>query len=105
MVSGFTLDALGKKDSMNISDRYNTETMLIGAPQCPKLQRACGNLSPLYLLIMTHIIEMMYEERSAATPRDMIAFKAVLDPILINDRRIVTHRETTTAFNGMSHPG
>ena len=105
IVSGFTLAALGKNDSINISDKYNTETMLIGPPHRPRLQRAWGNFSPLYRLIMTQEIDMMYEEISAPTPRDIMAFKAVLEPMLISDRRIVTHRETTTAFNGMSHPG
>lgn len=105
IVSGFTLEALGKNDRTNISDKYNTETMLTGPPHRPRLQRACGNFSPLYLLIITQRIDMMYEEIRAATPRDIMAFNAVLEPMLISDKRIVTHRETTTAFSGMSHPG
>lgn len=34
-----------------------------------------------------------------------MALKAVLEPMLIKDRRIVMQKETRTEFRGMSQPG
>lgn len=34
-----------------------------------------------------------------------MALKAVLEPMLIKDRRIVMQNETRTEFRGMSQPG
>lgn len=38
-------------------------------------------------------------------PSDAIALKAVVDPILISESKIVIQKDTITAFNGISHPG
>jgi hypothetical protein len=38
-------------------------------------------------------------------PREAIALKAVLEPMLIRDKRIVMQKETRTEFRGMSQPG
>lgn len=48
---------------------------------------------------------MMYEDIIAPIVRVTIARSAVVDPMLINDRRTVTAKETITAFKGMFHPG
>ena len=38
-------------------------------------------------------------------PRDAMALKAVLEPMLIRDRRMVMQKDTRTEFRGMSQPG
>ena len=38
-------------------------------------------------------------------PREAMALKAVVEPMLIIDRRIVMQNETITAFRGISQPG
>jgi hypothetical protein len=45
-------------------------------------------------------MEMMYEERRAAVPRDMMALKARDDPILIRERRETMAKLTHKAFKG-----
>lgn len=81
------------------------EKSLIAAPHRPKLQRAAGSGSFRQRLIRTQVIETMYEDRRAAVPREAIALKAVDEPMLIKERRIVIRKETITEFNGISQPG
>jgi hypothetical protein len=45
-------------------------------------------------------MEMMYEERRAAVPRDMMALKATDDPILTRERRETMAKLTHKAFKG-----
>lgn len=45
-------------------------------------------------------MEIIYDERSAATPRDMMALKAMDEPRLINARRETIARLTQRAFRG-----
>ena len=48
---------------------------------------------------------MMYDERREATPREAMALKATVEPMLIMDKRIVMQRETITEFKGIFQPG
>lgn len=48
---------------------------------------------------------MIYEDRSEATPREAMALKATVEPMLIMESKIVTKSEIITAFKGMFHPG
>lgn len=47
----------------------------------------------------------MYADMSDVIVREMMALRATCDPMLINERRMVTPRETITEFRGMFHPG
>jgi hypothetical protein len=38
-------------------------------------------------------------------PSEAMALKAVLEPMLIRERRMVIQKETRTEFRGMSQPG
>ena len=49
--------------------------------------------------------EMMYEEMRDATPREAIALKATVEPMLMRERRTVMMKETRTALRGMFQPG
>ena len=81
------------------------EKSLMGPPSFPRLQRAGGSFMPRHLLMRTQVMEMMYEEIRDAVPREAMALKATVEPMLIRERRIVMRKEINTAFNGMSHPG
>ena len=48
---------------------------------------------------------MMYEVSRLLVVRDKMPFRAVVEPIFMRERRIVTIRETRTAFKGMFQPG
>lgn len=50
--------------------------------------------------IRTQVIEIMYEESSAAVPSDMMALKATEDPMLINERRETMTMLTERALRG-----
>jgi hypothetical protein len=38
-------------------------------------------------------------------PKELIAFNAVVEPMLIQESNAVTQKETTTARTGIFHPG
>ena len=40
-----------------------------------------------------------------AVPREAMALKATVDPMLMRERRIVMAKETRTELRGMSQPG
>jgi hypothetical protein len=81
------------------------EKSLIGPPHFPKLQRATGSGSLRQRLIRTQVIETIYEDRRAAVPSEAMALNAVVEPMLIKERRIVIQKEIMTEFRGMSQPG
>lgn len=47
----------------------------------------------------------MYDDRSDVIVKEMMAFRATVDPMLMRESNIVTTSDTKTAFNGMFHPG
>jgi hypothetical protein len=47
----------------------------------------------------------MYADNNDVIVSDMTAFRATWDPMLINDRRIVTMSDTMTELRGMFQPG
>jgi hypothetical protein len=51
------------------------------------------------------VIEAMYEEMSAAVPREAMALKATVLPIFMRERRMVMQKEMRTELSGMSQPG
>lgn len=95
----------GKKQKNQINVRKITETTLIHMPCLPKLHRAAGKGSFRMRLMIRQTNEIMYEVRREATPKEAIALKAAVEPMLIKDRRIVTTNETMTAFTGTFQPG
>ena len=48
---------------------------------------------------------MIYADNRDVIVREMTAFRATSDPMLIIDSRIVTTRDTITEFKGMFQPG
>lgn len=88
-----------------IGIRLQIEKILIGAPHFPRLHRAAGRASFFHRLRHTQLIETIYDEMRAATPREAMALNAVVEPMLIRDNRIVIMKETRTEFKGISQPG
>lgn len=105
MVLRVTGVASGKKDMMKTRTKKRIETSLIGPPHLPKLQRATGRDSLRQRLIRMQVIETMYEDRRAAVPSEAMALNAVVDPMLIIERRMVIQKDTMTEFRGISQPG
>jgi hypothetical protein len=53
----------------------------------------------------TQVMEMMYDERRATVPRDIMALKATDDPILIKERRETMTKLAHSAFKGTVNVG
>ena len=95
----------GKKDIVKTMMRYRIEKSLMGPPYLPRLQRAGGSFCPCHRLMRTQVMETMYEEMRAAVPREAMALKATLEPMLIKERRTVMKKDIITEFRGISQPG
>jgi len=73
-------------------------------PALPKEKRRGRRGCFLYRLRQTHDMEMMYEERRAQTPREVILLYAVREPMLIRERATVTRSVRKTELRGISQP-
>ena len=59
--------------------------MLTGRPQQPSAEREWSNGSWRILLAVPQLIETMYDERGAQTPRETIWLKGIVEPILMSE--------------------
>ncbi|GMF71686.1 unnamed protein product [Aspergillus oryzae] len=100
-----TVEVKGKKANTNTGTKKHKAPMLMAIPNRPRLHRRGGRGSPRIRLSSTHPIVITYEDISDPIVKVTIAKRAVVEPMLINDRRTVTIRETITALSGMFHPG
>jgi hypothetical protein len=105
IVSGVTVEVSGKKANTNTGHKKHSAPMLIAIPNRPSVHLCGGSGWPLIRLRSTQPIVMMYEDIIAPIVRVTMASSAVVEPILMSDKRIVTTRETITAFKGMFQPG
>lgn len=90
----------GKKlnTKMTIKTRIEIESMT--GVNFPMLQRAGGRGWSLHRRRRTQLIEMMYDDRRAAVPRDIMALKATDEPMLISERRDTMIRLRNKALSG-----
>jgi hypothetical protein len=105
MVSGSTVEVSGKKANTNTGSRKHSAPMLIAMPNRPSDHLCGGRGCPLIRLRSTQAIVIMYEDIIAPMVRVTTARSAVVEPMLISDKRTVTASETITAFNGIFQPG
>lgn len=80
-------------------------TILIARPYLPRDQRRGGSGAPQRRRHIKQQIVMVYENRIEVPPSELIAFKAVEDPMLMSDNKLLTTKETQTARSGMFQPG
>lgn len=97
IVVAFTSLVNGKKENTNSGRRNNIAAALMNPPYLPRDQRREGSASPRMRLSKMHPMEIRYALIKEATVREVMAFRAVVEPTLISARRIVTTSETITA--------
>lgn len=68
--------------------------------QRPILHLAGGSGSPRQRLRRTQEMEIMYDDRSEAVPRDMMAWNATVDPMFIRDSRQTMKKLTQRELRG-----
>jgi hypothetical protein len=78
--------------------------MLMGSPSFPKLHRRAGRGPFVRARIKTEI-EIKYVDNIMTRAAEPIALKAVVDPMLISDKRHVIRNVSSTEFNGIFQPG
>lgn len=105
MVSGSTVEVSGKKANTNTGHRKHSAPMLIAIPNRPSVHLCGGRGSPLIRLRSRQAIVMMYEDIIAPMVKVTMARSAVVEPMLMSDKRTVTASETITAFKGMFQLG
>ena len=105
IVSGSTVEVSGKKANTNTGNRKHRAPILIAMPNRPSVHLRGGRGCPLIRLRSTHPIVMIYEDIIAPMVRVTMARSAVVEPMLMSDKRMVTTSETITAFNGMFQLG
>jgi len=105
MLSGSTVEVSGKKANTNTGNRKHSAPMLINIPGRPSVHLCGGRVSPLIRLSSRQAIVMKYEDIIAPMVRVTMARSAVVEPILMRDKRIVTASDTITAFRGMFQLG
>ena len=54
---------------------------------------------------MMHPIARMYEDIRPTPDSEVMMSKAIVEPIMIRERRVVKMRVTITALSGISQPG
>ena len=94
IVLGTTGVASGKNAKTKSGARKHREAILIGMPHLPRDQRRGGRGSLRMRLTRTQVIVTMYEDIRAEMVRELMAFKATEEPMLIKDSATVMARET-----------
>ena len=97
--------ATGKNEKTNSGSKNSMAPALIAMPYRPSVHRRAGSGCPRILLRRTHPIVIMYEERSDEMVKEMMAFSAAVEPMLMRESNVVTTKETMTAFKGIFQPG
>lgn len=96
--------ATGKKQNTQTVKSHKTAPMLTGIPSLPRLHRE-GGKGPLKRAKIRVVIEMKYVDMIMTRAAEPIALKAVVEPMLIRDKRQVMVNVINTEFKGMFQPG
>jgi hypothetical protein len=99
-VSAATGVALGQKHQKKEKAAYAMPSTLTGTPSRPSDQRARGSVS-VRRRYSTHEMEMQYEAISATIWSEMMALKAVEEPMLMSDSRMVKVQVSVMALAGI----
>ena len=105
MLEATTGLASGQNSKNKSGVKNSSAAMLIGSPNRPKDHLRGGRGSPYNLRHTRQPIVSIYEQRMATPPSELIAFKAVVEPRLMQARRDVITRDVSTARIGMFQPG
>lgn len=79
--------------------------MLMGIAALPRLNRLGRRGSLQRRLRKMHAIATMYDPTEPTCPIDIITLKAMVEPRIMRERRLLKMRVAITAFRGISHPG
>lgn len=88
-----------------IGARNKRDAMLMAMPKLPSDHRRGGRGRPATRLQTRQLIVMKYDVRIETPPRELIAFRAVEEPRLMQASKELTTRETQTARSGIFQPG
>lgn len=103
--SGVGWLARGQNAKNQIGTKNIRAPMLIKMPNLPNDHLRGGRGGPAIRLQMRQLIVMKYDERIETPPRELIAFKAVEEPRLMQASKEQTTTETQTARSGIFQPG
>ena len=103
--SGVTGLASGQNEKNQTGTRNNRAAMLMARPNLPNDHRRAGRGRPATRLQTRQLIVMKYDVRIETPPRELIAFRAVEEPRLMQASKELTTRETQTARSGIFQPG
>src|ERR1700712_946008 len=97
MFTSVTGVAKGQKAKNQIGIKNRSAAMLIHSPKRPKDQRLGGNGAPYNRLHTRQLIVMKYDDRMAMPPSELIAFRAAVEPMLMQASSELTMSDTKTA--------
>jgi hypothetical protein len=97
--------ASGQNEKNQTGARNQSDAILIAMPNLPSDHRRGGRGFHETRLQIRQLIVMKYEERIETPPRELMAFKAVESPRLMQASIELTTTETKTARTGTFHPG
>lgn len=95
-----TLLTRGKNEKLKAMRRKRIARVSTVLDHRPILHLAGGSGSPRQRLRRTQEMEIMYDDRSEAVPRDMMAWKATVDPMFIRDSRQTMKKLTQRELRG-----
>jgi hypothetical protein len=105
IVLGTTGVVSGKKTKTKSGQRKQRAAMLMAMPKRPRDQRRGGRGCPRIRFKSTHEMETVYEHRRAEVLSVVIARSATVEPMLMNERTMVTTTVMQTALRGIFQPG
>jgi hypothetical protein len=94
---GVTGVASGQNAKNQTGTRNKSDTMLMAKPNLPSDHRRGGRGGPATRLQMRQLIVMKYDVRIETPPRELMAFRVVEEPRLMQASKELTTRETQTA--------
>ena len=94
--------AAGKNSMTNARKRKHKARALIASPALPKLKREVRRGSPRMRFRAIHSIAMMYDYTRLTWLSEVMMLKAMEEPMIINERRVVKIIASITALSGIS---
>ena len=105
MDTGVTGVPSGQNEKNHMGERNIIDTMFRSIPYFPRDHLLGGRGSPRSRLTRRQPIVMIYDVVIETLPHELMAFRAVVEPRLMQAIRELTRSETPTAWSGMFQPG
>jgi len=105
IVAAVTGVASGQNAKNQTGAKNTSAAMLIASPNLPSDHLRGGSGGPEILRQTRQLMVMKYDERIETPPRELMAFRAVEEPRLMQESNELTTRETPTARSGIFQPG